>query len=438
MSGPLREAHAHLVQHARAMSMLRLGDCTGTDDCLDRVARAVTEMAGADPGTWLLGAGLRVQAWRNPDWPTTGQLDAVTGSRPCCLWSFDLHALVANSAALARAGITPATHDPPNGRIVRDPWSREPTGLLLEAAAKQLWSAVPEPRGDERIGLVRAGLADLARHGFSEVHDLLSQPWLGPILADLDDHGELPVSVVLYPPLGVLDDVARTAGAWQRPHVRLGGGKVFVDGTLNARTAWMLSPYADPLVGLPCGQAMMTPAELRDAMRRVRAMGLGLAAHAIGDAAVRATLDAWEQTREPRRPNPGTDLRAFAGVSSGSLRIEHAELIDEADVPRFARLGVVCSVQPCHLLADMEALRRGLPHRLHRVLPLRELIEAGCEPGRLLWFGSDTPIVRPDPGDSIHAAVHRRRPGDGEIHAVAPEQAVTEDRAWAGFRPEPV
>ena len=124
---------------------------------------------------------------------------------------------------------------------------------------------------------------------------------------------------------------------------------------------------------------------------------------------------------------------AVRGDVPGVLRIEHAELVDEADVGRFAALGVVASVQPCHLLADIEALRRLLPHRLGRVLPLRELAAAGCRPGDLMWFGSDTPIVRPDAEDSIQAAVHRRRVGMGEGEAIAIEQAIAEPEAWDAF-----
>jgi predicted amidohydrolase YtcJ len=115
------------------------------------------------------------------------------------------------------------------------------------------------------------------------------------------------------------------------------------------------------------------------------------------------------------------------------LRIEHSELVDAADVPRFAALGVIASVQPCHLLTDIDVLRRQLPHRLDRVLPLRELIDAGCEPGRGLIFGSDAPIVRPHPEDSIQAAVHRRRAGMRPDEAVAFGQAISEAEAWACF-----
>ena len=238
---------------------------------------------------------------------------------------------------------------------------------------------------------------------------MASQPWLGPAIARAGNPG---VRVVLHPLLDDLDETVATRGTWESDRVRLGGGKVFADGTLAGRTAWMLEPYADGDPDHPAGQAMMGPGQLEAAVRRCEEHGVGLAIHAIGDAAVRASLDAVE--------------RVGQGLPEGRHhRVEHAELVHPDDVPRFAGLGVVCSVQPCHLLADIEALRSAVPDRLPRVLPLRDLIDAGCEPGALLVFGSDTPVVRPDPSDSIRAAVQRRRADQQPDAAIAPEQAVT-------------
>lgn len=423
----LREAHAHIAQHGRAMSMEHLEACCSLEDLLNRIATAA-QRSRTDEASWLLGVGLRVEAWREPKWPTADDLDLVTGPRPGCLWSFDHHALVVNTAGMRAVRITDDMPDPDNGRIVRDERSGRPTGLMLEAAAKMVWQRIPEPRGEERRQLVYAAVHDLASHGFIELHDLVSQPWLGPLLAQLDDAGELPMRVLLYPLLDDLDETRSTVRAWERDRVRLAGAKLFADGTLNSRTAWMLHDYADPLPGLPRGQAMLEMNQLQEAMVRVWDVGLGLAVHAIGDGAVRAVLDAGERA--------GMTKRGAAELPP--LRIEHAELIDAADVPRFASLGVVASVQPCHLLTDVEVLKRSLPHRLDRVLPLRELIDTGCAPGELMWFGSDTPIVRPHPGDSIQAAMHRRRPGMSAAAALAPEQAISELEAWAAFAPSSI
>lgn len=419
---PLREAHAHIAQHGRAMTMLDLSGAASLDDCLSSVAAHAGRLRDHGRRGWLLGRSIRVEGWSGLAWPTMGQLDQATGDRPCCLWSFDHHALVVNSAAMRAAGIDLGAPDPEHGRIVRDEHGR-PTGLMLEAAAKLVWSRIPPDGHEERLRQVKAALADLASHGFVEVHDLLTEPWVGPLLASLDASGELPCRVSLYPRLDDLESVLAGRRTWERDRVRLAGAKLFADGTLNARTASMLDPFADPLPGLARGEAMLSVAQIADAISRTSPLGLTLAVHAIGDAAVRCCLDACASVRPSLRPSP-----------AAALRIEHAEIIDRTDVPRFAALGVVCSVQPCHLLADIEALRRGLPHRLDRVLPLRELIDSGCRPGELLWFGSDVPIVRPHPSDSIQAAVERRRSGMGRAEAIAPGQAISETEAWACFR----
>lgn len=422
---PLREAHAHIAQHGRAMTMVQLEACTSLDDFLTLVAQS----SQSPTNDWLLGQGLRIEAWDEPHWPTAAELDTVTGDRPACLWSFDYHALLINTAAMRILGITPATPDPDNGRIMRDSRTGMLTGLMLEAAAKMVWNRVPEPSPEQHRENIRAALRDLAGHGFVEVHDLVSQPWLGPMLAELDDAGELPLRVLLYPLYPDFEKTHATSRHWQRDRVQLAGAKLFADGTLNSRTAWMLDAYTDPLPDMPRGQPILTQGDLEGAMRHLWGLQLGLAVHAIGDGAVRAVLDAAEA----------------AGIASQqrstlpSLRIEHAELIDAADIPRFAGLGIIASVQPCHLLTDIEVLKRSLPHRLDRVLPLRDLIDAGCTPGELLYFGSDTPIVRPHPADSIQAATRRQRAGDtSQGDTIAPQQAITEAEAWAAFRCRPL
>lgn len=420
--GPLREAHAHIHQHGLEMSMLDISGSDTSAHCLSRVAERNAAMTRAgDPG-WLLARGARPEAWREGDWPSLRDLDEATGDRPALLWCFDHHALMANSAALRASGVSEASQDPPGGVIRRDERG-SPSGVLLEAAAIAAWRSAPEPTEQQRRAQVLAALQDLAAQGFTEVHDLKSPAWLGPMLASLDHETPLPVRTRLYPMLEDAAGVQESAAGWANGRITLGGAKLFADGTLNSRTAWMLEPYADPLPAHPRGTPMVSEAALEEAVRRADALGLPLATHAIGDAAVRAVLDAIERV-DPR---------------TGGFRIEHAEVIDAQDVRRFVELGVVCSVQPCHLLYDIEALERLLPHRLDRVLPLRELVDAGCVPGETLWFGSDVPIVRPDPGDSVHAAVVRGRAGwsgpfgGGSEAPVTPEQGISEAEAWACF-----
>ncbi len=414
----------------RSLGMLSLAECTSIDACLDRVRAEAARLNISDPsgGQWLLACAMRVEGWTEPRWPTRSELDKACGRRPAVLMSFDHHSVAANTTAFTATGLHDGSPNPDGGVIVRDA-SGTPTGVLLESAAKKVWNAAPEPGPAERALMVKAAIAHLHALGFREVHDLLSPPWLGPLLADLSDRGELLMPVGLYPLLPELAAQVDAARAYARRDVTLMGGKVFADGTLNARTAWMLAPYADAPGDHPTGMALMREDALRSAIAQTRALGVGLAVHAIGDGAVRATLDAWEHSAA----TPVRDTIARTRAGAPCLRIEHCEVIDERDVPRFARLGVVCSVQPCHLLADIEVLERALRHRLHRVLPLRDLIRAGSRPGEGLVFGSDVPIVRADPADSIQAATQRRRAEMPAPRAIAPDQSITLDDALRAF-----
>jgi predicted amidohydrolase YtcJ len=419
----MREAHAHIAAFGQSLTMPSLADCATLTDCLDRVRDAASQVRSGD---WVRLLGARVEAWPERRWPTITELDRAAPHRPCAIMSFDHHAAAANTAAMRAGGVRAGVAVEPCGTVCVDEHG-EPTGLLLEHAAYRVWDAAPEPTREQARENVRAALQALHRLGYREVHDLHSPDWLGPILADLERNGEMPMErILLYPNVSRLADVFRTRARWESPALRLAGGKLFADGTLNSRTALMLAPYADPLRGHPNGQAMATPDQIEDAVRLAGSLGLHLAVHAIGDEGVRNVLDAFERTTPPTPRHLDTSAPPV-------LRIEHCELIDEQDIPRFARLGVIASVQPCHLLADIEVLTRQLPHRLDRVLPLRDLIDSGAQ----VWFGSDVPIVRANAEDSIQAAVHRRRAGTPQDQAIAWNQRITEAEARAAFRFDP-
>ncbi|MEX0876288.1 MAG: amidohydrolase family protein [Phycisphaerales bacterium] len=408
----LREAHAHLFQLGRSLSMVDLSGCTDRQEMIGLIAERAKTLGGDE---WVLAHGARPDGWADPRWPKRTELDHAGGGRAVVAWCFDYHAMVASSAALAHAGIDAGT-SVDSGRVELDD-DGEPTGLLIEHAALKMWDAVPEPEPAKRAGLVRQACGHLAAMGFVEVHDLKAQPWLGGVLRDLVASGEVSMRFTLFPLMDDLTETIRASDGWRGDAVTLGGGKIFVDGTLSSRTAWMLSPFADGHRETPCGTPMMTHDGIETALLECRALGLPVAAHAIGDAAVRAVLDAVERT----------------GTAHSGCRIEHAEVIDPADVPRFKELGVTASLQPCHLLADIEALGRAIPDRLDRVLPIRDLMASGLEPGVDLLFGSDVPIVRADPDDSIRAAVSRRREGMDASEAINPDQAILEGEAWACF-----
>ncbi|MBY0111522.1 MAG: amidohydrolase family protein [Phycisphaerales bacterium] len=424
---PITEAHGHLPWLGKALSMLSLEGCSSVGEAIERIAARADAMRASPPGAWLQAHSARYEGWAERRWMTLEELDRVTGSRPTLIMSFDHHAVFANSAALAAAKISRSTPDPVGGVIERlssGPRAGEPSGLLLESAAFGTWAAAPEPEDSVRDEQVASALHHLASMGFVEMHDLASPLWLGPLLARLEREGRLPLRVGLYSLVEEIEAAAASRVTWESARVRLLGGKIFTDGTLNSRTAWVLEPYAESPPDLRHGKPLMTPRQIADAAERCLRLNLGLAMHAIGDGAVRACLDGISEIAPSLR-------RSVA--QSVPLRIEHAELIDAADVPRFAELGVVASVQPCHLLVDIEALHRAVPGRLDRVMPWKSLIESGLVPGKTLLFGSDVPIVRADPEDSIQAAVLRRRVGSGERESINPREAIDEETAWRCF-----
>ncbi len=405
----MREAHAHLFQLGRSLTMLDCSGCQSREAMLDSIEAFCQRLK---PSDWVLAHSVRPEGWADPRWPSRQELDHASDNRPACAWCFDYHSMGASSSALAHAGISGDTTI--DRGIIELDNDGTPTGVLFEHAALKLWSSVPEPDATQRRSHVLSACLHLSKLGFTEVHDLKSQPWLGQVLHDLQTAGEITQRFQLFPLTKDLDATISTRDQWESDKLVLAGTKIFTDGSLNSRTAWMLEPYTDTHT---TGTPMMTAQEIDDAMLKSKAHDLPVAAHAIGDAAVRAVLDSIERTQ----------------CTNMNARIEHAELIHPGDIARFVELGVIVSVQPCHLLPDIEALNTGLGDRLDRVLPLRSLIESGCIPGKTLIFGSDVPIVRADHQDSIQAAVHRRRNGMPDSEAIGLNQRLTRDESLACF-----
>ncbi|MBO6514684.1 MAG: amidohydrolase family protein [Phycisphaerales bacterium] len=405
----MREAHAHIFQLGRSLTMLDCSGCSSRDEMLSLIRERSSTLRDDE---WVLAHSVRPEGWDDPRWPTRMELDGASGYRPVSAWCFDYHSMAASSAALSHAGIhAGSTID---RGIVGVNEQGELTGMLYEHAALVLWSSVPEPSTADRRSLIIAACDHLKQLGFNEVHDLKSQDWLGPLLHDLQSEGITDQRFELFPLIKDLDATLATRSTWESDQLKLAGTKIFTDGALNSRTAWMLEEYCDtPSLGTP----MMTAQEIDDAMLLSKSHNLPVAAHAIGDAAVRAVLDSIERT----------------GCRDSGMRIEHLELVHPDDLPRFKALGVIASVQPCHLLPDIEALNTALHDRLDRVLPLRSLIDSGLEPGTELVFGSDVPIVRADHEDSLQAAIHRRRDGMDASDAIGMDQALTREESLTCF-----
>jgi predicted amidohydrolase YtcJ len=384
------DAHVHFPTWAVARTEVRLEDTRSLDDALSLVREALGDLR---PGRWLRGRG-----WRSADWgadPTRDDLDAVTGDVPAALLARDSHSLWLNSAALARAN---GDLETPGGVVERDA-AGEPTGVLREEAAWRFRDEHVEIADDEYVAAMRDGLRVAASRGVTAVHD--KDGWLGAqrFFQQLHDEGALTLRVwqslpgALLPELEGLGLRSRVGDEW----FRLGYLKLFMDGTLGSQTARLLDGS---------GVEITSREELAETVRRGARAGWPVAVHAIGDRANRDALDAFEETRDE-------------WVSRGLRpRIEHAQLLDPADIPRFAELGVAASVQFSHATADRDVAERFWFGRLDGAYAFRSLIESGA----VVANGSDAPIEELDPLAGIRAGVLRTL---GARPPWRPEQAVT-------------
>lgn len=399
----LIEGHAHVAGLGAQSLQVDLAGAPSLPESL----RRIRAWADAHSDGWLLGRGWDQNRWPGGAYPRAQDLDAILGARPALLERVDGHAAWVNSAALALAGIGPATPDPAGGRILRDALGR-PTGILLDGAVDLVRNLIPEPSPTEREARLKAGLRHLQREGFTAVADM------GVGAADLAAYrrlataGALPIRVFAY-----LDHDAKLLAQELRPRAQTSlsffqvqGVKFYLDGALGSRGARLLAPYADE--PSTSGLWVTEPAKVaRDVTITLRA-GYQPAIHAIGDAANRAALDLLERApRGPKAPLP---------------RVEHAQIVTAADAARFGSLGVVASVQPVHCTSDhaWTPTRLG-PERTPEAFPWRTFLDHGA----LLAFGSDAPVEDPNPFVALAAAETRQDPDGNPPGGFLPAQRLT-------------
>jgi predicted amidohydrolase YtcJ len=353
-------------------------------------AEALACVRAARPGSWVRGAGWREAGWEAS--PTKEALDEATGSTPAALWAKDFHSLWLNSPALALAG----------GVVERDDRG-EPTGVLRETAAWRFRDRFLAVSEDERVEATRHGIRLAHSRGVAAVHDKDGGVGAATVFGRIHEREGLTLRVWQSFPH---ERVAELAALGLRSrvgddHLRLGYLKAFMDGTLGSQTAWMLDGS---------GTRITTGAELAEIVRAAARAGWPVAVHAIGDAANREALDAFEATRADWQPR---GLRQ---------RIEHAQCLAPDDLPRFAELGVACSVQFSHAPSDRDLADRFWAGRTHGAYAYRSLWDSGA----VVVNGSDAPVEELDPLAGIRAAVLRTGDDRPPWH---PEQALTVERA---------
>ncbi|MCL7452809.1 MAG: amidohydrolase [Anaerolineae bacterium] len=406
----LIDAHVHFGSFSIGTYQNRV-DLDNVPTKAEALARVAQAAAAKQAGAWIQGAGWNKNLWPGAGFPTASDLDAIAPDHPVALQDKSHHATWVNSRALEVAGISANTPDPPGGQIVRDEQG-EPTGMLLETAADQVFEAIPEPDVQMAVAALRQGIAHAQRLGLTGVHD----PGHAIVLSALQmlrAEGELGLRALVHIPsgdLGAAVDLGLCSG-FGDDVLRIGGVKLFADGALGPQTAHMLAPYEGELdnVGIPTH----TQEELFDLVRQAHQVGLSVAVHAIGDAANRAVLDAIERSPCPA----GSPLPD---------RIEHVQILHPDDVPRLSKLGVVASMQPIHATSDMDMAERYWGRRCELAYAWRSVWDSGAT----LAFGSDCPVETLDPLAGIHAAVTRRRAdGSPGPEGWIPSQRLTVEQA---------
>ncbi|HRE44519.1 MAG TPA: amidohydrolase, partial [Terricaulis sp.] len=384
----LIDGHVHLGGVGMAAMVL---DLVGVESIAALQARLRVYAAANRDGP-IYGRGWIETHWPERRFPRASDLDAIVGDRPVLLERIDGHAAVANTRALQLAEITVNTPDPAGGRIERGA-DGAATGMLIDHAASLVQARFPAPTPAMRREALRAAVRLYAARGWTGAGNMSTSLEEAQILEELAAAGELPLHADLY--LTPEDSEAvyeRGPYADASGRVRVRGVKLYMDGALGSRGAALLAPYSDaPSAGL-----LVTPPEqVREFLVRARARGVQVATHAIGDRGNRLVLDAYQDVFAD---DP-------AALAAARWRIEHAQVIAPEDIPRFAALGVIASMQPSHAISDLHfAPARLGPQRLAGAYAWASLAQSGA----VLAAGSDAPVEKGDPLIEFYAAAFRR------------------------------
>lgn len=408
------DSHVHVMGIGFGQLIL---DLSGTNS-LEEALQAISDFADANPGRpWILGRGWNQEKWGLGRFPTAAELDAIVPDRPVWLARVDGHAGWANSLAMDRAGVSAATQDPDGGRIIRDA-AGNPTGVFVDAAESFINAIVPEPRPRDRDIALRKAQDLLLANGITAIADMGTTIEDWQAFRRAGDNGSLKMRIMAYATdvktMELIAGPAPTSWLYQ-DRLRLNGIKLYLDGALGSRGAILKEPYHDEPSHR--GLQLLTPAQLRNLMSRAAMDGFQTAIHAIGDAANAEVLNAVE---ELSATYPG-DRR---------WRVEHAQIVDPADLSKFGAHGIIASMQPLHQTSDrlMAEARLG-PDRLGGAYAWRSIAAVGAP----LALGSDAPVEPADAFAGLAVAVSRTDAAGEPFGGWIPEETVSREDALAGF-----
>jgi predicted amidohydrolase YtcJ len=403
--------HTHFIDGGFELAGVQLRDAATPAE----FARRIGDHARRHPGVWMTGGTWDHELWGGQV-PDRTWIDSVTGDTPVFVSRLDGHMGLANSRALSLAGISERTPDPDGGTIVRDAAGRA-TGVLKDAAMQLVYGVIPEPSEAELDRALDAAARHAVAQGVTHVTDMGS--WAGlETYRRAARAGRLPLRVYAAVPINIWERLAEYVARNGKGDHRLGWGVVkgFVDGSLGSTTAWFYQPYED--APNTTGLTVTDTAALRRQILDADSAGLHVVVHAIGDRANDWLLDVYAEARQ-RGANPNQ-----------RFRIEHAQHLSRAAIPRFAALNVVPSMQPYHAIDDGRwAVKRIGPERIKTTYPFRALLDAGAR----LTFGSDWTVAPLDPLAGIYAAVTRRTLDGANPDGWVPEQKITVEEALAAY-----
>lgn len=416
----LWDAHIHFYYWSLGRKRVRLADCVSLSDMLQRVRAGLQSL---EPGQWLTGWGWNQSEWPEGRPPCRQDLDEITGpSQPALFYRSDFHSGVANTAALKIAGLFDTHTEIENGVVERDD-DGLPNGIVRELAVNTVTDHIPLPTADEVDRFLLDGITELHSFGITGIceqrmkdQDDGPQALAGFLRLNRRKGLSLRVNCNLAAhQLPHLEGLGLSTGLGDQ-HLRLGHVKIFSDGSLGSRTALMLEEYD----GEPGNHGMMITDEeqMAEEMERAARLGFPLSIHAIGDGGIRKCLSLFENLEKRGVPRPPVPHR-----------IEHVQFIQDVDIPRLAKLGLTASMQPGHILDDMDVADHFLGPRSRLAYRMRSVLESGVE----LALGSDAPVSDINPFYGIHGAVHRQRPDRMEQPSWYPEEALTLEQTLAGY-----
>jgi predicted amidohydrolase YtcJ len=391
------DTHIHFHEWAMKRKSLQLDTVSSLDELLKCVSR---QAARAPRSEWIIGQGFNETSWPEKRLPTRDDLDRVSPDHSLLLWHCDLHLAVANSAALAKAGIHKETPDPPQGKIERDD-NGEPTGVVRELAINLVRDVIDPPDMAGILSAYEEATQALHRIGITGIHDirLMDDSDGGRALQsffELDKTGNLGVRSWVTLPGNRLDELISLGirSGLGSDRLRIGHVKYFADGGVGARTAWMTEPYLDAEYGM----ALIDMDVLAGEIERADRAGLSVMVHAIGDRANKELISLFENLSKTAPPQ-GSITPIYPH------RLEHLQTIQPEDIDRLARLPLALGVTPANMLLDIDLINSVLGERGRWAYSFRALRDTG----RPLMFSSDCPVCNPNPLLGIHAAVTRKR-----------------------------